>query len=261
MYSNFDYSLKYKKEIKPLIDELMKKCAINQMPMFVSVCTKCTPSEVHFENNSSEIIFENNMITGYRYNYKMPKGQDLIRKFADVVNGFSVIPPTDEMEVSYDENYQTDLSSIDDEDSDFSMNFEDDLYHDEETPTIIEDNQSQPDDNFEIEFEDENDTISDNYSDINNDLDNFINKPVDDDLNKNTDKNEVVVEQKKRGRGRPKGSKNKNKNSNVISFDKYKDIENKDKDKNNDNTSLKEPEKKKRGRPKGSKNKIKNIFS
>ena len=261
MYSNFDYSLKYKKEIKPLIDELMKKCAINQMPMFVSVCTKCSPSEVHFENNSSEIIFENNMITGYRYNYKMPKGQDLIRKFADVVNGFSVIPPTDEMEVSYDENYQTDLSSIDDEDSDFSINFDEDLYYDEKPLTIVEDDESRTDDSFE--FEDENNNTNNDFYDTDNDLDNFINKPVDDDLNKSTDKNEVVVEQKKRGRGRPKGSKNKNKNSNVISFDKYKNIENENKNKNtnNDKAPLNEPEKKKRGRPKGSKNKIKNIFS
>lgn len=256
MYSDFDYTLQYRKEIRPLINELMKKCEIYKMPMFVSVCTKSNAKDTNFETNSSEFTYENNMITGYHFQYSMPKGKDLIAKFANVVNGFSVIPPTDEMEVMYEEDYLVDKSMLEE---DNNINSEMENMHNQASYN------SNSDYNFEIEYEDSQ-KEDDNLFSSNNVLLEEIskrrgrpkgskNKPKDyiTSSESNNESNVLNEFSTSKRRGRPKGSKNKSKEDIILN-----ELENKSNsiETQIDFIDVSQPTKK-RGRPKGIKNKPK----
>ncbi|MBQ2184987.1 MAG: hypothetical protein II399_10160 [Lachnospiraceae bacterium] len=48
----FDFTEIYKSKIEPKIDEIIKLCTVFKIPIFVTVCTKNTPTKSHYENYS-----------------------------------------------------------------------------------------------------------------------------------------------------------------------------------------------------------------
>ena len=88
--TEFDLTKEYDNEIKPIIDELYKKCIELKMPMFVTCCVKNgdpygkKPKEANISTYQSESFRTTSS------NIKLY--DDHINKHLAVLNGFKVVP-------------------------------------------------------------------------------------------------------------------------------------------------------------------------
>ena len=63
----FNKEKEFKKEIEPLLKELIMKCGEVEVPMFVSVCTKNSINETTYETRISSAIANGYKLTEDRY--------------------------------------------------------------------------------------------------------------------------------------------------------------------------------------------------
>ena len=107
----FDKSMEFKKQCKPLLDELELKCSLNKIPFFWTACVS---------NNNEKSVYENYAVATGSRGIKLK--DDHIVKHIAVYNGFDVVPHRDVLEINMDE-----ISSIPETMIDLSDVSEDDL--------------------------------------------------------------------------------------------------------------------------------------
>lgn len=88
----FDKTKVFKKECKPLLDELVLKCSLYKIPFFWTACVKNDENKSKYVNDA--------VATGSR---DIKLTDDKISKFLAVINGFDVVPHREELEIDMDE--------------------------------------------------------------------------------------------------------------------------------------------------------------
>lgn len=86
----FDKTEFYSKEISDKVDELVRICTREKMPMFISICVK---------NDDKETEYKNDMVSAYPLEVHLK--DDMIPRFVNILNGFVTTPKKDELEVEY----------------------------------------------------------------------------------------------------------------------------------------------------------------
>lgn len=86
----FDKTDFYSKEIASKVDELVKICTREKMPMFISVCVK------NDENNTE---YKNDMVSAYPLDVRL--NDDMIPRFVNILNGFITTPKKDDLEIEF----------------------------------------------------------------------------------------------------------------------------------------------------------------
>ena len=87
----FDYSKEYDEKIKPLIFKLRKQCYHAGIPMFVT----CAVAD-----DGNKTTYKSEMLSP-RVTQK-EVSQNYIADMVNILNGFTTIPPTEQVELDFD---------------------------------------------------------------------------------------------------------------------------------------------------------------
>jgi hypothetical protein len=84
----YDKEELFKKDVKPLLDELMRVCAVNKIPAFFTCAVKSLPDQT---------VYSSDMFSGVTNNVTLKN--DNIVKMANVLNGFDVVAENKSIEI------------------------------------------------------------------------------------------------------------------------------------------------------------------
>lgn len=82
----------YEEKIMPLVNELKKACYKEHMPMFVAVAVSDSGKKTNYQNTMVSSIVAGTKLT-----------DDRIAKMVNVVLGYDVVSPSDDIELEFDE--------------------------------------------------------------------------------------------------------------------------------------------------------------
>ena len=98
----YDKKTLYKKEIAPLIQDLLVACDRYQIPMFATFA---------IQDNGKDTVYQSEMISSM--NAGVTLSNDLLPKHVNILNGFDVVPYLDVKMLDLDEHLETEDPDMD----------------------------------------------------------------------------------------------------------------------------------------------------